>query len=169
MTYNLISIRKNNSTDFNQTDSLLKAKNLTNIFTDLVIKNYNTSTSNSSIIYQTNLLSIQISQSDEDSKQKAKDQALSKNLSLVDFSSCENYLKDNVYLNKSDVLFYSKTDWNPSLKVPFYSNANMTKANSVSYVIYAPNGTKINMDLCSNTTVAIGVYLNNLNSLNLTK
>ena len=133
---------------------------------DLIIKN---NTDKGNFLYQTNLLSIQISQSDPHSKIASDAQAISKNISMIDFSDCEIYLKKNGFLSPTEVITFSKTDWNPALKTPFYDNANLTKANSVSFVLYAANGTKINMDLCSNTTVDINIHLNNLDALNMTK
>ncbi len=115
------------------------------------------------------LLSIQFSKSDKEAKSKADQEAINNKLSIIDFSSCENYL-DNGYLAKNESILFSKTDWNAALR-PNNSNMTATRSPSVSYELYASNGTKIDTSLCSNTYTDIKVPLKNygaLNSTNLT-
>ncbi len=130
----------------------MKMKNLTKLLTTALLKENKCK----SLIYKTNLLSIQLSQSDKKSKARTDKEALKNKLSIIDFSSCENFLKENGYLAKNESIVFSKTDWNPALRAE-RSNVTATKSASVSYELFAQNGTKIDMRRCSNTYTDIKI------------
>ena len=86
-------------------------KSLINNFTDNLVSSNNST--NVSKIYETDYLSLQIASSDSDIKAQADQEAIFKNLSLIDFSSCEQHLKDINVINQNDSIKFSKIvlDW----------------------------------------------------------
>ncbi len=139
-------------------------KALTKDFTDEILQQHK---GKGNIMLKTKLLSIQMSSSDPKSKAQAEAEAIKNKLSIVDFSSCENFLKENGFIPKDESLTYSKTDWNPNLVYPPNDNAGMLKSSSVSYDLFAANGTKIDRKLCKDTTTDIKIPLKNIDALNL--
>ena len=111
---------------------------------------------------QTDLLSIQISNSDPEVKAKADYDSLVRNLSLIDFSACEHHLKDINLIDKNDSLTFSKIDWDADLKTNSLNNTNSTDLNSVSYSLYTMNGLKLNISLCSDTLTNVQMHLGDL-------
>ncbi len=135
-------------------------KKLINQFADYIVSNTN---GKENLLFETDLLAIQIAKSDEQSKKLADEVAMNKNLSLLDFSACEKHLKEIGEVAKNEVLRYSKIDWNSILKTNNLANKNSTTANSVSYSLYSSSGKKINMMLCSKTLTDVKIHLDNLN------
>jgi len=140
-------------------------KNLTQIFTEQILQE----NKGKNIMLKTKLISIQLSSSDPTAKEENDAIAMQNKLSVVDFSSCEQTLKDNGYMSQNDTIVFSKTDWNPALESPPTDNAGMTKSASVSYKLYYTNGTEIDRNLCANTTTAINIPLKNMDQLNITQ
>ena len=88
---------------------------------------------------------------------------------MIDFSSCEQLLKDTNIINQNDTLKFSKIDWSSDTKTSSLQNENTTNLDAVSYSLYTLNGTKIDMNLCKNTTTQIQMYIGGINStLNVT-
>ena len=142
-------------------------KNLTStLSSSLIAKNINNP---EGVQFQSKLVSILVSKSDQLNIQKDTANSIAKQLAVVDFSECEQYLKDNGLINKNEVLLYSKTDFSGSLKVsPNSTNTTSAMDSSVSYDIYASNGTLINKSLCSGVNTNINLFLNSLDISNLT-
>ena len=130
-------------------------------FTNLLVKS---SPPDSHTLYQTDLLDIQIANSKAEIKSIADQIAMSKNLSVIDFSECEDLLKETGFIGKNDSLIFSKTDWDSSLKTGNLINVNETELDSVSYSLYTTSGMKVDMNLCSSTTTNIMMHLKNLNT-----
>ncbi len=80
-----------NITDINQLDKL---KKLTKDFTETLLKDGNLNNA----VLQTNLMAIQFGKSDPKSKAFSERQALSKNLSLINFQDCETQLRSMDFL-----------------------------------------------------------------------
>ncbi len=141
-------------------------KNVTKQFTDQLVKE----NKGKNLLVKTNLLSVQFSNSDKDAKQKLDLEALENRLSIIDFSKCEKYLRKNGYLRQNENIKFSKTDWNPALMVDEKSNktANVTKSAAVTYDLFAENGTKIDRNLCVNTTTDIKIPIKNFDKLGAT-
>ena len=114
-------------------------------------------------------MSVKIGRSDDTSQEFNELMSMLKNISIIDFNECEQHLIDINYIKKDDVIVFIKTDWSPTLASNITNNGNMTKSSSITYGLYFENGTKIDMDLCANTTTNIKVKLNNLGDLNMTK
>ncbi len=156
--------RKNTDPKADVGKDLNKMKELTKSFTDKILKEYK---GKGNLMMKTNLLSIQMSSSDPKEKKKAEAEAIKNKLSLIDFSTCEKFLKENGLIPPNESISYSKTDWNSKLDYPPSDNAGMQKGASVSYDLFAANGTKINRSLCKDTTTDIKIPLKNIDQLNL--
>jgi len=142
-------------------------KDLLNNFTDFIVSANNST--NISKIYETDYFSLQISSSISDIKAKADQAAIFKNLSLIDFSSCEQHLKDINVIKQNDSLRFSKIDWNADTKSNSLINENITNLDSISYSLYTLSGEKIDMNLCKDTTTTILMHIGDFNiSLNTT-
>ena len=139
-------------------------KNLTNIFTDSLLKK--NLANNESQSYYSKYINILVSKTDLNNIQKDTEIALSKQLALVNFSECENFLRDQGYINKTEVMSYTKTDWSGDLK-DNSTNTNNTSSSSVSFSMYSSNGTLIDKSLCSNISTNIQLYVKDINSTDL--
>jgi hypothetical protein len=113
-------------------------------------------------LLQTDLISLQISNSQVDVKKKSDQIAKSFNLSVIDFENCEKILLQKKVIDSH--LVYSKTDWDSSVKTGNLVNVNKTDSNSVSYALYTKSGKKVDLSSCSNTTTSINVHINNYNA-----
>jgi len=111
-----------------------------------------------------------ISDSSVINKQNDIEIAIKNNLTIVNFQECEDYLKKQGYIAQNQTISYSKTDWNSALKA--IQNVNTTNSTSVSFSLYASNGTEIDKLLCShiNTEFLIPIIgFNDEMRSNLTK
>ncbi len=117
---------------------------------------------------KTSLLAIQLSNSGRGNQVIAEYEALLNRLSVIDFSQCEQFLKDNALVPLYDTISYSKTDWNPALTVfPQKNNtANSTKSSVVTYELFAKNGTKIDRNLCKSSLTRIYIPIKNFKKIN---
>ena len=102
---------------------MIKMKNNVNKFTDLLVAD----SGNEDILFQTDFLTIQISLSDKKRKEKADQEAIARNLSLIEFRSCENHLRQTGVIKPNDSIKFSKTDWDSELKTSVLSNSNSTE------------------------------------------
>ncbi len=114
-------------------------------------------------------VSIQLAESTKENSYTITRDSLTRKLSLVSFDKCEAHLKEKGLIAPTETLSFSKVDWNPDINTDDYSNADMKKSSSVSFNLYAQNGTKIDMKLCANIKAGFNIYLKNKNQLNLTK
>ena len=141
-------------------------KNYTEILMNALIKNNINGTE--SKLYETKLLSILLS--NENNKEQDISIAIKNNLTIVNFKQCEDFLKSEGYLAQNETLYYSKVDWNAAIKSNI--NENTTNTTSVSYFLYASNGTKIDRSLCSKIDTEILIPIPGFNAeiaANLTK
>ena len=88
---------------------------------------------------------------------------MAKNLSLIDFASCEAIFKEKGIIGQNETITFSKTDWDSSLKTNSLDNVNKTGLNSVSYILYSSKGQKLDLSVCANTTTKIQMKLQDLN------
>jgi len=123
----------------------------------------NSNISNNELLYQTDLLTIQIGDSSPETKAQSDLENIQKKLSVIDFSSCEHFLKDNGYIKQNDSLKYSKTDWNSNLKLNDLENENSTDISSMTYSLYTQSGKSIDMNICSDSTTNVKIHLKNIN------
>jgi len=152
--------RNYKSDDFNNTAELLKGRDIVNSYTNLLLYN---NQNNKSFLFQTDLLSIQVSSSNEEDKSNQKNIAIGKNLSFIDYSTCVNHLKDIGLLAQNESLKISITDWDNDIKAGSLNNTNKTD-NSISYSLFKSSGDKIDMNLCENKTSSIYIHLKDLNT-----
>jgi len=138
-------------------------KELANNLTDFIVANK--SNANFSKLYETKYLSIQIANSQNDTKMKSEFEALFKHLSLIDYSSCEQYLKDINKINDNETLTFSKIDWDDNTKTDYLNNENKTLFDAVSYSLYTESGQKLDMNLCNDTTTIIQIHLSGIYNL----
>jgi hypothetical protein len=172
---NTIVITDNNSlnptplTTFNVTLSDLI--NSVNEFSYLVLKE----NKGKNMLIISELLSIQSSSisghnspvSNAVLKMQADSEALKNRVSTIDFTDCENFLKNNGILRPKEAMLFSKIDWNP--KIYDYSKAyefNITKSNGVSYSLYAENLTKLELNLCENLFTSVNIPLRDFHLFN---
>jgi len=119
------------------------------------------------LVIKNEFMTIQISSSDPANKAKNEEEAIKNGLSIIDFSNCENYLKDNGYIPKDEYIKYAKTDWNPAVsQKSVNTTSNASKSNSVTYNLYANNGTEIDMNLCANITTDVKMPIKNFANFN---
>jgi len=123
--------------------------------------------SNETKLYQTDLISIQVAKSDTESHKQANEEAIAKNLSLINFTDCQTLLQNTGVIAKNDSLIFSKTDWNADLKTSDTLNENSTKIDSVSYSLFSLKGVKIDMNLCKSTETNIQIQIKGLNTTDL--
>ncbi len=71
-------------------------------------------------------------------------------------------MKKNGLIKPTESVSYFKTDWNSKL------SEKPNASNSVSYCLFAENGTKINMDLCNSTVTDIHFPIKDREQINLT-
>ena len=155
----------NNSTDFNNTSAVKDNEKLVNKYTDILVSS--PSASNTSMLYQSDYLNVQISSSAQTDKDRTDSQSIAHNLSLINFQDCENLLRSTGVINKTDTIKFSKTDWSSALKTQ-QTNAT-SDMDSVSYSLYTGTGKKLDMNLCASTTTSISMHLNGLDKLNISK
>jgi len=114
---------------------------------------------------QTDLLNIQMSDSKDN---KVEDLYFSKNLTVIDYTSCEQHLKDIGVINKNDSIIILSTEWDSDIKTGTLINENKTDINSLSYNLYTSTGTKIDIALCQNNTSQVKMHLDGLDISNIT-
>ena len=117
---------------------------------------------NQSLLLQSDYFTIQISSSEVNEKARADNSSIARNLSLIDFSECEHYLKSQDIIKRKDVLKYSKIDWKSQLKTSLMEE-NSTDSDSVSYNLYTSKGERINMNKCASTQTLVQIMIKNLN------
>ncbi len=113
-------------------------------------------------MFQTNYISIQISDSTKTKLKESIKDAMKKKLSVIDFSACETALKGIGLIRKNDSLLFSKTDWADTLKKSINGSAatNRTSEDAVTFDLFTSQGLKIDKRLCSNTTTVVDIHLN---------
>jgi len=108
--------------------------------------------------------------SNDENTSKDIEIAVKKNLTIINFQACEQYLKDNNLLKQNESISYSKIDWDSTIKKNI--NVNTTNSSSVSYSLYSSNGTEINKTLCAGINTEILIPIPGFNkemAANLTK
>jgi len=141
-------------------------KNYTEILMNYLIQNNINITKTK--FYDTDLISILLS--NEHNVKDDTSTSIKNNLTIVDFQQCEDFLKTKGHLPKNETLYYSKVDWDSVIKNNI--NENTTSSSSVSYFLYASNGTKIDSSLCSKIDAEILIPIPGFNAelaANLTK
>lgn len=79
--------------------------------------------------------------------------AVKVNLSVVNLSQCESILKEKCYFNQNESLLIAKFDFNDTKKIKWNDE--------VIYKIYDSNGTELNLQYCSNSSIVIEYVLKN--------
>ena len=130
-------------------------------FTDLLIANKTNSTK--PFIYKSDLISIHIGSFKI--KNDIDKMSIENNISLIDYSECEDKLKKLKVINLNDSIRFVKKDLNTALKIPPLLNNYSTDSNLVSYQLYNASGKPIDMNLCINTSSIIKIPLNISNSI----
>jgi len=121
-------------------------------------------------LYETTLLSILLSNTDEINKYSDIEIAISKNKTIVSFDLCEKYLRENGYLKMNETLSYSKIDWDSLIKSN--KTINTTSTPSMSFDLFSSKGTQIDKKLCSNIQAEVLIPIDCFNDEmrnNLTK
>jgi len=121
-------------------------------------------------LYETKLLSILISNSNEINQYNDIKTAISNNQTIVNFNACETFLKTNGYLAKNETISYSKIDWDSLIKSN--NTINTTNTPSMSFDLYSNNGTQIDKNLCANIPTEVLIPIEGFNDEmrnNLTK
>ncbi len=137
-----------------------------------------TKASNTEFI-STNIFSIQLASSDNLSIKNTEALALKKNISLVNFTECENYLRAKGYIEKDEVISFSKTELNPTIQEILENESNtkrnntntttlnMTKSSSTAFSLYTQNGKELNIGLCRDIPTKFSINLKNLDQLDM--
>ncbi len=112
-------------------------------------------------------VSIQMADSFPLALRKTEKFAIDNELSLVGFSGCEAELKKKGIIPENEVLSFTKTDWNPKMKVPPHPDTGREQSASVSYEIFTSSGTKIDKSLCEANT-SVQLPLKNRKKYNIT-
>jgi hypothetical protein len=158
---NALSLVKNSL----DTVALLTSHNNTNNVT-YDIKQVNELKDKSSRVMQTSVItqnvtggiigndmySTQLSKLDQDSLEKAKQDALDNNLSIVDLTDCIKTIKSHYNITDDSAIVISKTDSAQG------DNDSSKKVNV--QILIAATGEKLDMSLCKNSTINVQIPVN---------
>ena len=87
---------------------------------------------------------------------------------MLDYSSCENYLKQLGYISSNDSIGATKIDYNPSTIYP--QQSDIQASSTISFSLFTSDCKKVDLDLCKNLTTKIDIAISgNLTSLNLSQ
>jgi hypothetical protein len=160
------------SKNSNNTDSKEKAqeqikemKNMIGNFVETMITN---NPSDQAQTISNDIFSVQLSSTSKDNQKAIIDDAVSKGLSVLNFTECEDILKKNYNISKETDLIMRKIDYNPATDMKKLNDS--MASNSITFAFYHPEKKfKLNISYCDNIPVSLKIPLKNREKLNLTQ
>ena len=128
--------------------------------TKLIQVSVNDTTDNDNMLIKNSLYSAQIYNTSSAGLNDSLTTALENSLSIINFTNCENILRQVYNIPNNESLLFYKIDYSSKLNVSSGSD-------SISYNVFDENGIKLNLSYCENTTININIPLSKIENSSL--
>jgi hypothetical protein len=160
-----LQISNKDTTEKNNVQSQLKE--LKNLVTNIIDKLVQYSSPEQPKTITNSIFSVQISSTSPEIQFHIDEEAIKKNLSVIDYSACENILKKIHNISDDTPLLVQKIDFNPVASD--VENLNKNKTNTVQLNFFHPvTKKKLNNSICDDSNVIIRMPVKNKDKLNFT-